>query len=238
VNKKTLFIVFGTGALSFGAAFVAGWLSKPASVKGATEIGPTTATGSTDALGAAKPSVLTPTAAPSDSRPGARAMTEQQLKELIYEVREKIKEYDAKLESLEKEKERVRIAQETLTRDIETLNNLRVDLAATVASVRSERDSLLKSRVEIERTEKANLVAIAAAYDRMDPASASEILTNMSMSQSRGAGSKRSSIDDAVKILYFMQERTKANVLAEMTTAEPALAALLCQRLKQVQEGK
>jgi flagellar motility protein MotE (MotC chaperone) len=92
--------------------------------------------------------------------------------------------------------------------------------------------------VEIERTEKANLVAIAAAYDRMDPASASEILTNMSMSQSRGAGSKRSSIDDAVKILYFMQERTKANVLAEMTTAEPALAALLCQRLKQVQEGK
>jgi flagellar motility protein MotE (MotC chaperone) len=45
-------------------------------------------------------------------------------------------------------------------------------------------------------------------------------------------------MDDAVKILFFMQERTKAKVLAEMGGQEPSLAALLSQKLKQVQEGK
>jgi len=238
VDKKLIMIALAAGAVSFGGAFVAGWFIKPASVVGAAEPGPNGASDAPPLLGTTTPAVLTPTLTPTTDRAGARSLTEQQLKDLIYEVREKINDYDAKVAALEKEKERLRIAQQTLTRDIETLNNLRVDLAATVASVRSERDSLLKTRVEVERTEKANLVAIAAAYDKMDAGSASEILTNMSMSQSRGAGSSRTSLDDAVKILYFMQDRTKAKVLEEMTTAEPALAALLSQRLKQVQEGK
>jgi hypothetical protein len=45
-------------------------------------------------------------------------------------------------------------------------------------------------------------------------------------------------IDDAVKILYYMTERTKAKLLAEIVTGEPKLAALLCQRLKLISEGK
>jgi len=92
-------------------------------------------------------------------------MTEQQLKELIYEVREKIQEYNQKLQALEQERERLRIAQQTLKKDVETLNNLRVDLAATVASVKNERDMLARVKIEVEQTERANLVAIAAAYD-------------------------------------------------------------------------
>ena len=83
-------------------------------------------------------------------------------------------------------------------------------------------------------------MAIAAAYDKMDPAGASQILTNMATGSSKNtaAAASAANMDDAVKILFFMQDRTKAKVLAEMAAQEPALAALLCQKLKQVQEGK
>ncbi|MHC4571754.1 MAG: hypothetical protein ACYS0C_06730, partial [Planctomycetota bacterium] len=92
---------------------------------------------------------------------------------------------------------------------------------------------LLKSRVEIAKSEKANLLSIAAAYDKMDSASAGKILTNMSQMQD---GSGSTTFDDAVKILHYMTERTKAKLLAELVTSEPKLAAVLCQRLKQIIE--
>ena len=96
-----------------------------------------------------------------------------------------------------------------------------------------EREKLLKSRIEIARAEKANLISIAAAYDKMDATKASEILTNMSKMQDSSDGN---GFDDAVKILYCMTERTKAKLLAELTTSEPKLAAVFCQRLKQIIE--
>ena len=45
------------------------------------------------------------------------------------------------------------------------------------------------------------------------------------------------SADDAVKILHYMTDRTKAKVLAELSTAEPKLAAYFCQKLKQITEN-
>jgi flagellar motility protein MotE (MotC chaperone) len=72
----------------------------------------------------------------------------------------------------------------------------------------------------------------------MDAARASEILSNMAATQSKsGAANRSTNIDDAVKILFFMQDRTKAKVLAELASTEPALAALLSQKLKQVTGG-
>jgi chromosome segregation ATPase len=171
-------------------------------------------------------------------------VTEQQLKELIYQVREKIQEYDRKLLEVEKEKERLQTAQQILKKDIETLDRLRVDLAASVATLKNEREAMLKTRVEIEQVEKTNLTAIAAAYDRMDPIRAGEIFRSMVQGQtangSTGDARVAPTVDaaDAVKILHFMQERTKAKVLAEMAATEPALAATLSQKLKQVIEKK
>ena len=187
-----------------------------------------------------RPTLSATLTSPADQATAARTLTEDQLKELIYEVREKIQQYDRKLRSWRRKKRRLQIAQQTLKKDIETLNNLRVDLAASVADVKNERDLLLKARVEVAAAEKSNLMAIAAAYDKMDPAGASQILTNMATGSSKtaAAASSAANMDDAVKILFFMQERTKAKVLAEMAAQEPALAALLCQKLKQVQEGK
>ena len=69
----------------------------------------------------------------------------------------------------------------------------------------------------------------------MDATSASKILLNISRSPSSDPNSS-DNIDEAVKILHYMTERTKAKLLAEMVNLEPKLAAELCQRLKQITE--
>ncbi len=237
MNKKLLLISVAAGVVSFLGAFGAAWFTRPASVGGAPQA---TTDGAAQARSPAGglPSALTPTLPAAHEGTTTRTMTEEQLKELILEVREKIQEYSTKTRSLDQERQRLLVAQQTLQDDIAALNDLRVDLAATVATLRNERDLLQKTRVEVEQAERANLLAIAAAYDKMDPVRASEILSNMATTQSKnGSTGRGTNIDDAVKILFFMQDRTKAKVLAELATSEPSLAALLSQKLKQVTGG-
>jgi flagellar motility protein MotE (MotC chaperone) len=239
VNKK-LIIIAAAGLASFAGAFVTGWLTRPKAALGSAGPAQAGAASQTNPTTQVPPAILMPTTTTAaEDGTGTRSMTEQQLKELINEVRGKIQEYDRKRQDLEKDKERMQTAQQTLKKDIDTLNNLRVDLAASVAGLKNERDALLKTRIEIEQVEKSNLTAIAAAYDKMDAARAGEILKSMAQGQPRnGAAAQNANADDAVKILRFMQERTKAKVLSEMAATEPALAAALCQRLKQVTEKK
>ncbi len=81
---------------------------------------------------------------------------------------------------------------------------------------------------------------IAATYDNMDSASASKIVVSMCSSQTQPGeiDNQSSGFDEAVKILYYMTDRTKAKLLAELTTSEPKLAAFLTQKLKRIVEGK
>jgi len=221
VNKKLIIITAAAGLVSFAGAFSFVWLTKPKVTSQEAESVPgQPAAGDIEALVIAS-SKMKPT------------MTEEQLKNLVFDIQEKIKEYNEKLESLEVRERRLQMAHDLITGDIEKLNNLRVELASAVARLRSEQDKLFKSRVEIAKAEKANLMSIAATYDRMKPDGASKILTNMSKIQTGGEGNN---LDDAVKILHYMGERTRANLLAELTTSEPKLAAILCQRLKQIVE--
>jgi len=232
VTKKRIIMIGAAGLVSFAGTFIFAWLTgaKPvspsaieASWRPAVEPseGPTVEPGAISAVGAAGSEMK-------------KAMTEKRLKSLVYEVREKIQEYHGKLQGLEVREQRLQRAHNLIKKDIEELNNLRIELASTVASLKSEHDKLLKSRVEIAKAEKNNLTTIAAAYDKMDSASASKILTNMTQMQKVGVGG--SSLDDAVKILHYMTERTKAKLLADLVTSEPSLAALLCQKLKQIIE--
>lgn len=239
MNRKFILIVAIAGIVSFAGAFATGWFSRPAAVKGAGAAGQAETADHAGAPGSGVPAPLTATMNSGNDGADARTMTEQQLEQLVYEIREKIGQYNGKLREVELEKERLQIAQQTLRKDIDALNTLRVELATGIADLKNERDMLLKTRVEVEQVEKANLLAIAAAYDKMDPVSASEILTNMATAQPKGGQSSRlPNLDDAVKILHFMQDRTKAKILAEMVSGEPALAALLSQKLKEVREAK
>lgn len=154
---------------------------------------------------------------------------EKQTKELVYDLRQKMDEYNEKLKSLDVEQKRLQAARGQLEQDVEKLEKLRADLAGSINSLKSERDRLLKTRIEIGDLEKKNLLTIAASYDKMDGTSAGKILANMSQAQNGSA-------NDAVKILYYMGERTKAKVLASLADTEPAMAAYFSQKLKTLTE--
>jgi hypothetical protein len=239
VNKKLIMIAAAAGLVSFTAAFVTGWLSRPKAALGSGGPAPTGTAGPTNTPAPIPPAIVPLGATAADDTTGTRALTEQQLKELILEIRDRMQTYDRKLQDLEQEKQRLQTAREMLKKDIDTLNNLQVELATSTASLKSERDALLKTRVEIDQVEKSNLTALAAAYDKMDAARAGEIFKSMAQGQVRsGTVAPSTTMDDAVKILRFMQDRTKAKVLSEMATTEPALAAALSLKLKQVTEKK
>jgi len=229
VNKKLIIIVSASGLVSFVTMFIVAWLTKPSAEIPSTEAAQTTSATEEPILKLPQPQVATASTADTIDSNLKKAMTEKQLKSLVYEVREKIQEYDSKLESIKLREQRLQIAGDTLKKDIERLDNLRIKLALTIASLKTERDKLLKSRVEIAKIEKNNLIAIAATYDKMASEAAGQILINISQTQD-------SSADDAIKILYYMSERTKAKVLASIAETEPAISAYFCKRLKQIVE--
>lgn len=228
MNKKLIIMIAAAGLVSFAGAFTFAWLTKPAPA-GGREISQESIAGQGAELTLGQPEAFAGTI----SGKMKRVMTEKQLKSLVYDIRAKMQEYGDKLKSLRVREQRLQMAHNLVKNDIDELNNLRIELASTVAKLRSERDKLLKSRVEIAQAEKANLILIAATYDKMKAEGASEILANLSKMQ---IGSRSNNLDDAVKILHYMGERTRAKLLAELTTSEPQLAALLCQRLKRIIE--
>jgi len=230
VNKKLIIITGLVGLVGFAGMFAFAWFTKTTPEVQSPETEQTGQAHQQADLKLAPPKMLATSGLnPVDSKM-KKAMTEKQLKSLVFEVREKIQEYDNKLDALKTKEQRLQRAQEMLKTDIEELNNLRIELASTVASLKSEQDKLLKSKVEIAKTEKNNLISIAAAYDKMAPESAGQILTTMSKARNSGS-------DDAVKILFYMSERTKAKVLASIAESkEPAISAYFCQKLKQIIE--
>lgn len=235
MNRKRIIMIAAVGLISFAGTFVFAWLTTTSPKNQNSEAEqPIPASHETDVKLSQPEGGAISTIEVADNSEMEKNMAEKQLKSLIYDVREKMQEYNNKLHELELREQRLQITQDMLKKDINELGNLRIELASMVASLKEQRDKLLKSRVEIAKTEKDNLVSIAATYDKMDPASASKILANMS--QMQNSGGDTSGLDDVVKILHYMTERTKAKLLAELVTSEPKLAATLCQRLKQIVE--
>jgi hypothetical protein len=229
VSKKQIIIASAAGLLFFTGAFVAAWLFGRSS-----EPAPEIATAAAQTTAPKTEAAEAETQASEQET--AKGMTQKQLKGLVYEVREKIQTYEGKVKELDVREARLAMTQETLKKDIEEMNKLRVELAALVANLKEQRSKLLETRAEIAKSEKANLTSIAATYDKMDPASASKIISSMCTKQLGSGRVESGPIDDAVKILFYMTERTKAKLLAEIVTSEPKLAAVLCQRLKKIVE--
>ena len=225
MSKKLIIITAAVGLLSSAGMFVLAWVTNPAP----EEAGQTIAAHSQGDLRLTHPQIGVIGDDASVESKMKRAMIEKQLKGLISEVREKIEEYDFKLKDLELREQRLLTAQDTTKKDVEEFTNLRIELASTVAALKDEKDKLEKTRVQIAVSEKTNLMSLAAAYDTMDSASAGNILTNLS-------NAKSSSSEDAIKILHYMGERTKAEVLASIAETAPELSAYFCQKLKQIIE--
>jgi hypothetical protein len=232
VSKKFILLTLLLGLVSFAGTFAFVWFTtqsrQKASAKEQAE----------QAISKPESEVAFSQKTPN-YEPSTKYLTEQQLNNLIHELRNKIQDYDKKLENLKVREQRLQLTQDILKQDIEKLNNLQIELASITANIKSERDKLIKTRLEINQTETNNLASIAATYDKMDPSSASVIISNMCTSADSGKeNAGKSSSDDAVKILYYMGDRTKAKLLAELSTNKPELAADLSRRLKQIVEMK
>lgn len=223
MNKKMLIIIGAAGLVSFGGTFFIGLKTKKSPPPSVQAVEPPAADANTERLSLASPALHLPAA---EDTAGTKDITEKQLKDLVFEVREKISEYDNKLKELELREKNLQAARDALKKDANELDALRIELTSTLSSIKSEQEKLEKMMIQITLTEENNLKSIAATYDKMDSAQAGKILSNMTQS-GRGA-------DDAIKILYYMSERTKAKVLAAIAETEPAVSANFSQRLKKI----
>jgi flagellar motility protein MotE (MotC chaperone) len=222
MKKKSIILLAAVGmisfALTFGASFV---LKKNKAAPAAVTTPPAAAT-------AKKPAVPdVPRATSEDSQDSL--LSESQLKTLIYDVRQKMQEYKDKEKDLEQEAGRIELARQTLQGDVDQLNQLREKLNLTLTSLQEKERSLRDSLIEIETIEKNNLVRIAATYDKMDSVQAGKILATMTANDQA---------QDAVKILYYMSERSAGKLLGEIGSASPEVAGKLILQLKKVKEQK
>lgn len=150
---------------------------------------------------------------------------EKHLYELIKEVRQKIRECDKRQVELDEQDKRILITKQTLGKEAQELENLRVQLGASVTRVKEAQAQLDKTRINIDREEVVNLKRTAAVYDKMDSAAGGRILEGMCANQQEA---------DAVKLLRYMSERTVAKILAEIT--DKAMAARLCEQMNRIRE--
>lgn len=226
MSKKWIFIAIGVGVVSFGGAFAMAWFTAGSP---SVEVAHQTMDKTERLLEGDDETDTGVEESPSGTGLSVTNLTQAQLKSLIFEVREKIKDYKNRSRDLEVREQRLKIVRDMLNEDIKELSELRVELATAVAGLKAERDRLEQSRVSIAEQERLNLIQLSATYDKMDATSAGDILLNMSQN-------RNSSSEDAVKILYYMQERNKAKVLAAIAETEPAISAYYCSELKKITE--
>ena len=156
-----------------------------------------------------------------------RQLSEQQLRDLIFEVRSKLTELRSREKEVVQQEQRVQVTMEELQQNVQDLEELRLQLASTSASIKQQQKNLEQTLIRIDEVDKKNIQKTAMIYDKMKTAGASEIILNLS---------KSNQLDYAVKIIYYMSERTSASVLAKIAEKEPALAAIISDRLRRTDE--
>jgi hypothetical protein len=230
MNKKMLIIIIVIGLAGLSGGFGFAWLNKPqpaaATEPNAIAPEPNAAPIVTDIANIKSGAYMT---ADINNAAFRRAMTEKQLKLLVQSMRAKMLDVDQKEQDLSVKSRQLEAAKEILQKDVNDLTSLKVELASAAAAVRQERDKLEKLRLQIGEEEMLNLKKTAGIYDKMDSASACKIVTKMCDSNQ---------IDDAVKIMNYMTDRTAAKLLGEIGTTSPDTAAELCQKLKKIRETK
>ncbi len=212
-GKLRIIVLAGIGIVGFGGAYFA------SSMFG-TKKQPTT-----QPADKAKDQTGDLASLPMSAQSVTVAMTKKELTELIREVRLKISDCRKKTDELEKREKRVRIAEGVLKKQAEELEALRIQLVSPVTRIRETIAELGSTRVQIAKTEQSNMKRIATMCEKMDSTSSSQMITGMC---------KNNQEDDAVKILYYMSERSAGKLLSEIT--DKTLAAQLCGKLKKVQE--
>ena len=226
MKKIHLLIIIGAGILSFVLSFGVSWYLKKNQPVLPEDPSSTQMTEQPVSAVGALPMPRSLNAAETDLMD--LGLSERQLQNLIQDIRSRMQEYRNKEKQLMKEAERIELAHQSLQEEIDRLNQLRNKLSVLTQSLDDKEQLLKKTLLQVETIEQANFQRLAATYDKMETTQASTILTNMA------SGPQAS---DAIKILYYMSERTAAKVLGDIGTKQPELAAMISMKLKRVQES-
>ena len=129
MSKKVIIMTAAAGLVSFAGAFVFAWLSKASPASGPQ--GPEQPTPAADRSPPGVSQRQTDAAPVASAASGStkRVLTEQQLKNLVQEVREKMQEYNDRLQAIAMRERRLQVAHNVLKEDIENLDNLRIEVA-------------------------------------------------------------------------------------------------------------
>lgn len=231
MNKKQILIMAGIGVVCFGLSFVAGlFLNKPKPASGQSE----NTVEKIDPMGSKRNSGDSVDVGKVPFNSGNRTeqnlerkLSEKQLRTLVFEMRSKLAELDRREKDVTKKEQQINTSMEELQKNAEELKQLRVKLASMTSSIKEERKKLEESLIRIDKIEQKNIQKTAAIYDKMKSDEASLIIMDLF---------KNKQIDYAVKILYYMNERTSANLIAEIANKSSSTAALISDKLSQVEE--
>jgi hypothetical protein len=239
MNKKLMLIIIPVAALAtFGGAFVAAYKTKPdVDVPPAVDLQAQQRELGLNAspTGGGMPMNGTASTATVD-----RAMTDQQLRDLVREVRERIRDYETKLQGLDAREQRMQTVQSDLRKDIDTLNTLRVDVAAAVAELKQQREVLEQTRIRIRDSERANLVTVAKTLENMEVDSAGQLVVNICKSAPTDPDVATEEVGEryAVKLLHLMDSKKRAKLMVALVGAEADLAGRLSMKLNRILETK
>jgi len=229
MSKKHILILAAAGLGSFVLTFAVTWVLKRRNV----EIPPAPQpAGATQPAGSTAADPSSPAVPLTDSKPRANVaggLGELELSGLIEDVRQTMQDYEFRQADLTEQSQRLAAARQVLQEDIDRLTKLNAQLAVTLDALRRQEQQLKDTRVKVAQEEKANLQRLAAAYDKMDSTQAAKIIANMM--------TNRQTLD-AVKIVYYMSERTAANLIGELAGIQPELATTLSLELKKIKESE
>jgi len=227
VKKIQIIILVGAGIFSFAGTFAVTLLVK----RFKSEVPVAAVAEETKGqAGPVVPKVAGPTGASDSSVTDviSGGMTEKQLQNLIYDIRSRMTDYKRREKELKLQEERLRTTRLDLQDEIARLDELRLQLTTTIATLKEQEASLQNSMLEIGTVEKSNIQSIANRYDKMDVSQASKIMVRMV---------SNNQLNDAAKILYYMSERTSGKLLGEIGNTQPEVAVILCKQLKRMRES-
>ncbi|MBN1125634.1 MAG: hypothetical protein JXA82_11545 [Sedimentisphaerales bacterium] len=228
MNMKQIILLLVIGIFSFVIAFGGTWWIKRsmAKVPDPTETqNPENQNGMTTAGAGPESRLLRSSTATGMDR--IRGMGEKELAGLIDDIRDKMKEYEIREKDLALEEQRIQMARGVLQEELDRLTKLNEHMTLTLEDLTRQDEQLQKTRIQINSIEKANIQRLATTYDKMDPVNSSKIMVSMMKNQQ---------MDDAIKIVYYMSDRTAAELLGQIATTQPDLAGVMSLELKKIKE--
>lgn len=161
--------------------------------------------------------------------PFLRLGPEARLQTLAEELKVKKSEYELALSRLDRRSRQLDAWERQLKKERDELrqkfNQEKEDLARLRTEVDQRQTDLDALQIAIEQAEQSNLKKMAEIYSKMDSERASEILAEMYSTDQQ---------ETVVKIVYLMEGRSAAKVLAAITDSK--VGADITEQLKRVMQ--